>query len=254
MRPWVLSLLLGALCSCGHPQTVPSPVRSGGPPAEASPGVMVAALEGQPGQGMSAAELQRQTLSVSSQTSQAAGESATRRMVVKTGHLELSTRKPDQQFQEAVRMVKEMGGYAVSSHHTSGRSVLTARVPAERFEEAMAKLAGLGEVDRREVTGEDVTAEYVDVNIRLQNAERMRDQYLELLKKSVTVADAVAVQRELERVTTTIEQLRGRVEFLRKQAAMSTIELTLQRPSRPGPVGWIFYGIFRAVWWLFVWD
>jgi len=36
--------------------------------------------------------------------------------------------------------------------------------------------------------------------------------------------------------------------------AYSTISLELREPTRPGIVGAVFYGLYRVVRWLFVWD
>jgi hypothetical protein len=177
-----------------------------------------------------------------------------RRMVVKVANLELITKDPDGAFDKAVAVAKEMDGYTVTSSHGDRRSSVTLRVPAARFEEAVRRVCALGKVDRREVTGTDVTAEFVDMTIRLANAARARQRYLELLAKSASVTEALSVQRELERITGTIEQLRGQLDLMQHQVSMSTINLTLEKPVRPGPIGWIFYGLYHGIRWLFVWN
>jgi hypothetical protein len=176
------------------------------------------------------------------------------RMVIKTANLELITRDPNGAFDEAVALAKELGGYTLSSSHGTRKSSVTLRVPAARFEEALQRLCKLGKVDRREVTGTDVTSEFVDMSIRLTNAERARQRYLELLQRSANVSEALQVQRELERITSTIEQLRGQLDLMQHQVSMSTINLTLEKPARPGPLGWIFYGLYHAIRWLFIWS
>jgi len=181
------------------------------------------------------------------------GARSIERMVIKVAHLDLITSEPKEGFDKAVLLAKMVGGYTLNSRHEDRRSTVTLRVPAGRFEEAVQRLTDLGKVDRREVTGTDVTAEFVDVKIRLHNAENVRRRYLELLQKTGNVADALAVQRELERVTTSIEQLKGRIVVIQNQVALSTIHLSLEKPTRPGPVGWIFYGLYHLIRWLFVW-
>ena len=175
------------------------------------------------------------------------------RMVIKVAHLDLITSEPQEGFDKAVMLAKGMGGYTLNSRHEDRRSTVTLRVPAGKFEQTVQRLTELGKVDRREVTGTDVTAEFVDVKIRLLNAESVRQRYIELLQKSGNVTDALAVQRELERVTTSIEQLKGRMVVIQNQVTLSTIHLSLEKPTRPGPVGWIFYGLYHVIRWLFVW-
>lgn len=151
-------------------------------------------------------------------------------------------------------MAKQMGGYTLNSTRLEQRLQVTIRVPAARFEEALRRLAKLGQVDRRHISGRDVTTEMVDLTMRLGNAVKMRQRYLELLRKAANVSEAVQVQKELERVTAAIESLKGRLTVMRTQVSLSTVDLTLRTPTRPGPVGWIFYGLYKGVVWLFVWN
>jgi hypothetical protein len=226
MMVWVL-----ASCASALQSRVDVP---GGPPAKSGGSVVLASA-------------------TATSASQRATDKPRGRMVVKVANLDLITKSPDWAFDRAVNIAKEMDGYTVSSSRGDSRSTVTLRVPADRFEEAVRRVCDLGKVDRREVTGTDVTAEFVDMTIRLANAERARQRYLELLAKTTTVTEALEVQRELERITSTIEQLRGQINLMQHQVSMSTINVALEKPVRPGPIGWIFYGLYHGVRWLFIW-
>jgi hypothetical protein len=182
------------------------------------------------------------------------GGEARERMIIKVASLDIVTDEPREAFQKAVSLARQLGGYTLSSNHSGSRSSVTLRIPAARFEEALCKLAGLGKVSRREVSGTDVTAEFVDLSIRLRNAEKARDRYIELLAKAASVSEALQVERELERITTLIEQLRGQTNLIKNQVSLSTVNLTLDTPTRPGPLGWVFYGLYHVVRWLFIWN
>jgi predicted nuclease with TOPRIM domain len=99
-----------------------------------------------------------------------------------------------------------------------------------------------------------VTEAHQDLKVRLANLERVRERYLELLQRAVTVEDTLRVEKELERVTAEYESLKARLESLDNQVTLATVSLEFRRPVRPGPVGWVFYGLGKAVKWLFVWD
>ncbi len=66
--------------------------------------------------------------------------------------------------------------------------------------------------------------------------------------------EAGKVEKELERVTAEYESLKARLESLEGQVALATVHLEFRRPVRPGPVGWVFYGLGKGLKWLFVWD
>ena len=89
----------------------------------------------------------------------------------------------------------------------------------------------LGDVLHREVTVEDVTAQYRDLAIRLKNAEAVRDRLAELLKKAQAVKDALEVERELARVTDDIERMKGRLKLLHELVQFSTITIQFQAQS-----------------------
>ena len=86
----------------------------------------------------------------------------------------------------------------------------------------------------RNVTAEDVTDEYVDLELRLKNARAMREQLASLLK-SATVKDAVEIEKELAKVTDVIEQIEGRLKVMRDKVGYSSITVSLQA-SAPSTV------------------
>jgi hypothetical protein len=177
-----------------------------------------------------------------------------KRRVIKTAVLELISSEPRDGLHKAIQMAKQMGGYTLDSHQGERRLRVTLRIPARHFEQALRRLAKLGKVDQRSISGKDVTIEVVDLSMRLKNAQRMRQRYLELLKRAENVHQVLAVQKELERITATIESLKGRISVIESQVSMSTIRLTLKTPTAPGPVGWVFYGLYKGIVWLFVWN
>jgi hypothetical protein len=239
MRPLALALLSTALvaCAAGPPKAAPqTPARyamAGNAPA-------VTAAEG--GGEAEAPEADAKP-----------ADKKQARMVIKTAELEILTTEPQDGFDKAIAMAKGMGGFTLDSDRSDARISVTLRIPAARFEEALKRLTKLGKVERREVQGRDVTAEFVDLTLRLKNAERMHRRYQELLAKAANVGETLQVEKEVERVTNTIESLKGQINLIENQVSLSTIRLSLEVPTRPGPLGWIFYGLYKGIVWLFVW-
>ncbi|MBI4702596.1 MAG: DUF4349 domain-containing protein [Deltaproteobacteria bacterium] len=117
---------------------------------------------------------------------------------------------------------RELGGYLVQRDD----STIKFRVPAGKFDEALGRVAKLGDVLHRAIDVRDVTEEFADLQIRLQNARAMRQRFEELLARAQSVKDALEVQREIERVTAEIERFEGRLKLLRELIAFSTITVT----------------------------
>lgn len=134
----------------------------------------------------------------------------------------------------AVRAAK---GYVSDSHETVDglgvRSItLQVRIPADRFDGAMAEAQKLGKVLEKQVTAEDVTEEYVDSQSRLRNLRRTEDRLIAHLARTGKLSDTLLVEKELSRVRLEIERLDGRLRFLSHRISFSTITATIQEAPR----------------------
>lgn len=147
-----------------------------------------------------------------------------------------------------VSLAAGYGGYVVS---TSSEHVVI-RVPADKFEQAIAEIKKMDEDVEVRVYSEDVTGDFRDTEIRLDNKLKARERYLELLKRAENVQAALQVERELERLNVEIEELKGRITRLSHLARYSTISVSIREEVKPGPLGYVFYGVYRVVKWLFI--
>lgn len=172
------------------------------------------------------------------------------RIILMSGYLTLIVDDPEKDSQKVASLAKKYGGYV----QTSGNYSVILRVEANRLEEAMKEIASYGNVEDRQIRGDDVTDQYYDSKIRLENKVKARERYLELLKKAENVTAAVGVEKELERLNGEIESLKGQINRLEHLSTYSTINVTIEKRIRPGPLGYVFAGVFYAVKWLFVWD
>lgn len=145
-------------------------------------------------------------------------------------------------------LAAKYGGYVVS---TSSANVVI-RVQADKFEPAIDEIKKMGEDVEVRIFSEDVTEVFRDTQIRLDNKLKARDRYLELLKRAENVQAALEVERELERLNVEIEELKGRITRLSHLSKYSTISVRIEEEVKPGPLGYIFYGAYRVVKWLFI--
>jgi hypothetical protein len=149
-------------------------------------------------------------------------------LLIYTANLHVAVFESKKAIDRAEQIAKGLGGYLVRRDDTS----ITVRVPAGKFDGALAEMLKLGDILHRDVSVRDVTAEYFDMQVRLKNAEAVRDRLQELLKKAANVTEAIQVERELARVTGEIESMKGRLKLLRELIIFSTITLRFQ----PRPV------------------
>lgn len=172
------------------------------------------------------------------------------RQFIQSAALRIEREDPESGVKAASELARSIGGYVQAS---SGEFA-TLMVPSTRLDEALTGLAALGKVEHRDVRTEDVTEARRDLVLRLDNLQRTRRRYLELLEKAETVEATLAVERELERLTLEVERLSAQLESVETRVELAAVNVSFAKPVRPGPIGWVFYGIYAGVKWLFVWS
>lgn len=175
--------------------------------------------------------------------------------VIKTANVELEVPKDglEEATRDSIAIAGRFGGFVLSTSTQNDRSASSAivvRIPAESFERALTELEEIGEVKGEEISGEDVSQQFVDMEARVRNLEAQETVLLRLMDRSVSVSDTIRVQRELQGVQLEIERLTGRLRYLEDQTDMSTISMSLVEVGAPGhkpPTGVLAKAWSRAV-------
>ena len=111
--------------------------------------------------------------------------------------------------------------------------VVTFMVPAAKFDATIDGLATMGKVQNEHISGNDVSAQYVDLQARLANEEAQRDAMLVLLKRAQSISDIIAVQTQIGQITGQIEQLKGQIQYIEHNTTYSTVTVTLLESGAP---------------------
>lgn len=148
-------------------------------------------------------------------------------MLVYTADIRLRVQEVPKAIDAVEKLAKEMGGYLVVRQDNR----ITVRVPSAKFDASLDELVKLGELTHRNVSIEDVTDLYFDMQTRMKNLEVVKKRLEELLEKAKTVEESLAVQRQLERVTIELERLRGKLKLLAELVMFSTISVVLEPKS-----------------------
>ncbi len=180
--------------------------------------------------------------------SDVSGEEIQRRIVYEAD-LELVVKDVQEASNRIAALVDSMGGYVVnSSIFRTGQSLsgnMTVRVPVGRFRAFIGRVKELAiRVNRESIRARDVTSEYVDLQARLKNLEVTEEELRALLsevrKKSGKASDIMQVYRELTRIRTEIERIKGRMQVLDRLTTYATVNIRLipYELSQPVSVGW----------------
>jgi hypothetical protein len=136
-------------------------------------------------------------------------------------------------FQNATLIAGRFGGY-VESSSTEGRSgSVLIRVPADRFEQALGDLEAIGLVKYREISGQDVSSQFVDLGARLRTWHAQETVLLRLMGSATSITDTLRVQNELQQVQLRIEQIEGQLRVLRGETTYATIAVGIREIGTP---------------------
>ena len=153
-------------------------------------------------------------------------------MIIKNADIELLVSDSKQVLVRITQLAADDGGYILSSEtsYVGGqeRGSLQMAVPAAQFEAGLNQLRGLGlKVLKESSSGQDVSAEYTDLQSRLNNLEATAARVRTFLDSSKTVSDSLAVNNQLSDLEGQIEQIKGQMKYYEGRAAFSTISVTL---------------------------
>ena len=111
--------------------------------------------------------------------------------------------------------------------------VITFMVPADKFDDTIDQLSRLGKVQNEHISGQDVSAQYVDLQARLANEEAQRDAMLVLLHRAQSISDIIAIQTQLGQITQQIEQLKGQIQYLDHNTSFSSVTVSIVEAGAP---------------------
>ncbi len=157
------------------------------------------------------------------------------RKIISTAQLQLEVDNVQTAFNEITNITLMQSGFISGSsiYGYGGRKSgqVTVRIPQKNFYSALEQIEALGTVRSRQIQGQDVTEEFIDLGARLGNLKKQEMRLQEILKMATTVKDVLEVEHELERVRGEIERLTGRLNYLNQSVEMSTINVNAVEPA-----------------------
>lgn len=160
------------------------------------------------------------------------------RDIIYTAEVSISVEDVDAAADAAVDAIGSLGGFVFGQQTTGApesRTVLTFKVPPDRFQEALDALAGIGELRSQSVNADDVTERIVDLESQIATTEVSVERLRELLATSTNLEDIAEIETQLLERETRLELLRGQLRTLQDAVSLATITLVVQESfSAPG--------------------
>jgi len=169
-------------------------------------------------------------------------EAAVDRKIIRDANLTIEVASTTEAQQRVTSIAETLGGFVVTSEarqrqdsEPAKRTLdikLVIRVPSGQFNAALEQIEKLAtNLPERNVTGQDVTEEFIDLDARLKTQKALELQFLDIMKQAKKVNDALEVQSQIADVRTEIEKLEGRRRFLESKSSLSTITVNIHTPT-----------------------
>lgn len=161
--------------------------------------------------------------------------------IIKNANLRYASEDISKSFTTIQKAVSKY--QATISNDASGKEYeetyrnLTIRIPNQYFDSFISDISqGIQHFDTKEISQQDVTEEYVDVESRMHAKKKLEERYLQLLQKANKVSEMLEIEKQLAEIREEIEAKEGQLRYLQNRVTLSTIhiEIYTATPSESG--------------------
>lgn len=166
-----------------------------------------------------------------------------KRSIITTSSITVEVNDPRAAAEEATKVAVSLGGrieaQELSNTGTGGPegASLTVRVPQPKLTEALDSLGGLGNVLDQSITANDVTAQHVDLQARVEALESSVARLTELMTGSATTSELIEAESALSARQAELDSLKAQLKMLGGQVDEATIWVSFTTPSAAIPGG-----------------
>ena len=164
-----------------------------------------------------------------------------KRDVVKTASMTIMVANPSEAADRAAAITEDAAGRVDSRSEEAGsgtgraRTWVVLRVPADKLDETMRDLKALGTVERAEISTEDVTAQRVDLDARINALQTSVDRLLAIMRDAKDPEALIKAEDALSERQADLDSLRAQREALGDRIDYSTLTVTFVADTIGGP-------------------
>ena len=180
-----------------------------------------------------AAPMMRNSMANGGQLEDAVEQGVTQRKLIKNGSMTLVVDNLEQTRNEVVSLIEKHKGYVSNEQYSnwehSSSYNLTVRIPCDKFDGFVAEVeAGKGKIESKSMYINDVTAEYIDLETRLNTKRSYLERYKQLLKSAKSVQEIVSIEDKIRSLEEEIDSTVGQLKYLTNQVDYSTLHLQIR--------------------------
>ncbi len=157
-----------------------------------------------------------------------------KKKIIKDGRIGLRVTELESAKLRIDTLIKNHNGYYANESYNNmdweSTYNLKIRVPSASFELLISAIeTGDGEILYKEIDARDVTDQFIDLEIRLENKRNYLKRYNDLLKQAASVKDILEIEEKIRGLEEEIESTAGRLKYLGDLVDFSTLDLTISK-------------------------
>ncbi|UTN05261.1 DUF4349 domain-containing protein [Flavobacterium bizetiae] len=103
---------------------------------------------------------------------------------------------------------------------------ITVRVPSQNFDNFINSVSkGVSYFDKKEISAQDVTQEYIDLTSRLNTKRKLEARYLEILQKATKISEILDIEKQISAIREEIEAKEGQLKYLENRVSESVVTI-----------------------------
>jgi hypothetical protein len=156
--------------------------------------------------------------------------------IIKNGNLKFETDNLETTYEQIKDAIKK--GKAYVQNDNEGKEYgsiyrrLSVRIPSQNFDSFIKDIStGVPYFDEKEISAQDVTAEYIDLDARLKAKKKLENRYLELLSKATKMSEMLAIEAQLSAIREEVEAKEGQLRYMQNQVSLSAITIEFYKTT-----------------------
>jgi Domain of unknown function (DUF4349) len=156
----------------------------------------------------------------------------TETQIIRTSTLRFETSDLNESYQNIQKAIVKHKGIlqndASGKDYASAFRNLTIRIPNTNFIAFLDEISkGVNHFDKKEISSQDVTEQYIDLESRMNSKKTLEKRYLQLLSKANKVSEIIEIEGKLAEIREEIEAKEGQFRYLKNQISMSTVTIEM---------------------------
>lgn len=156
------------------------------------------------------------------------------RKIIYHANVEIEVTNFHSAIEQLEQQTLDTGGYIVTSNTYQAENdvqegSITARIPQAQFESFMDSMEnGEWNMIQKNISGEDVTEQYVDLESRLKSKQVVEERLLAFMEQAEKTEDLLEISNDLADVQEQIEQITGQMNYLKNKSDLATVTINVR--------------------------